>query len=472
MFALLASLLVAPFPADTALPLRGEAPAIRLTINGSGDYNPGERVRVQVEAAEDGYVVVFRVDGDGRVRVLFPIDPDVDPFIRGGRRYELRGRAERETFLADDRGGAGMLYAAISRTPLTFAAFTDQDHWDYSTLRLADSTGDAEAGLNGLFRSMAGTGRFEYDVLGYRVISPVYISGGAGVAANDPAYYGGALEDPYFDCLSCGYGVRHSGVSIHVGLGNAWNRWGGYDRWNRCDPWWDDPWSSYCDRWYGYGYGYGGYDPYWGGWWYPGQYRPITVINLPRRPQTPDPVYGYRSRPRMPVGGSGLGDGAIRPDPRPVRTEERGRARNDEQPSRVSRPAGDRPAPVFTPAPSRPTGGGTEPSRARRPGGDPAPMMDRRGDDEPRKVDAPRPVFREPAPRDRDAATRGRDDRRGDPVAQPVYREPARTERPATREAPPARAEPPKSSAPPRNDPPKSEPAKNTGSSNGRARGN
>ena len=517
-----AALITPPGPNPVvAAPTVSVAPSLqaplRITLNNGGDFTPGDRVRVQVESGEDGYLIVFRVDGDGRVRVLFPIDPDLDPFVRGGRRYELRGRAERETFLADDRSGNGLIYAALSQDRFDFRRFSDNDHWDYTTLRLTAWDADAEPELTDIVKRMAGSGRFTYDVLGYRVHGGAYISGGGGIVS--PAGYGSPFYDPYWSCLACGYGVRQSGVNIRVGIGGGWDL---YDPWGRYDPWYYDP---YRYNRYGYGYGYGGYYDPWD-WRYPGQYRPITVINLPR-PQIPNTAYGYRARPRTPVAGGlapdltrvvrgdsrptpttpsnngrarGREDQPTRATPRPgePQRQDRGQAGSGSQPDRgSSRPPANPPASSPPPSSPPPGTGGT---RARpRPGGggelvtaptqSMAPQMDRRGAERPitpevvvpypRESEAPRPIFREPvrvepaAPPTRNE--RSRQDSRPQASqwdqpsrSQPVYREPPRAEPQRSeppRQAPP-RSEPVSRAAPPSSPPPAAPPA----STSGRAR--
>ena len=67
-------------PPDTALV--AQANGLRVFLNSGGDYEPGDRVRVEVSPEDDGHLIVFRVDGDGYIRVLFPLDPDLDPFVR------------------------------------------------------------------------------------------------------------------------------------------------------------------------------------------------------------------------------------------------------------------------------------------------------------------------------------------------------------------------------------------------------
>ncbi len=471
--------LVAPFvaiPVGSATSvIRTSAPvsqaSVRITLNG-GDYNAGDEVRVQVEPGDDGYLIVLRVDGDGRVRVLFPLDPDLDSYVRGGRRYELRGRGERTTFLADDRGGNGMIYAALARQPFVFSDYAIDQQWDYEMLRLRNADDDPEADLNAMVRRMAVNGRFDYDVVGYRVYEQTYASSGGAYGAGgayDPYY------DPYWNCLACGY---RTGLTVNIGsrYGSRYGSRGWYDPW---DPWY------YGDAGYGYGYGYGnrgGWGNGWGGWYDP--YRPIVVYPTRPRPVVPSTPYGFRSRPRQfpdaspgsfapdlggnigpvsrPVsnpGGGSMYDGRSRvrnTDTRPARaTPERRTERAPTQresppqraePQRETRPA-ERPS-------SSPSSGGYE-GRSRRPSNDlsddrPAsmPTVDRQSTTVRRLVpEGERPVFREPTrvERPREAEpTRAREPR---PEARPVYREPPRAERPAPREtqreAPPSRAERP-----------------------------
>ena len=60
-------------------------PRVELWTN-RGDaavYTRGERVRVFFKLDRDAFVTVFRVDTDGRVRVLFPREPWDDNVARG-----------------------------------------------------------------------------------------------------------------------------------------------------------------------------------------------------------------------------------------------------------------------------------------------------------------------------------------------------------------------------------------------------
>ena len=125
-------------------------------------------------------------------------------------------------------GGSGV---ALAQEPFDFRRYASDDHWDYNTIRLSAWDADAEPELTDLVKRMAGSGRFTYDVLGYRVHGGAYISGGGGIVS--PAGYGSPFYDPYWSCLACGYGVRQSGVNIRVGIGGGW---GPYEPWGRDGP--------------------------------------------------------------------------------------------------------------------------------------------------------------------------------------------------------------------------------------------
>src|SRR5919106_3263741 len=126
---LLAGELSSPAPTIAA----ADEPPIQLWINNDRRFVPGDRAKVQVRTEDDGYLLVFHVDPEGYLRVLFPLDPDRDNFVRGGKKYEVKGRGDRESFEADSKG-SGTVYAAVSRAPFRFDNFVIGDHWDYRAL--------------------------------------------------------------------------------------------------------------------------------------------------------------------------------------------------------------------------------------------------------------------------------------------------------------------------------------------------
>src|SRR5229473_1848989 len=73
--------LVLLVPATAASAVTSGDPPIRVSLN-SDAYRPGETAQVHVRTQNDGYLLVLRTDVDGWVRVLFPVDPSYDAFIR------------------------------------------------------------------------------------------------------------------------------------------------------------------------------------------------------------------------------------------------------------------------------------------------------------------------------------------------------------------------------------------------------
>ncbi len=228
MFALLLSLTAAV--QDQA----SSAPPIRIQLN-HDQFVTGDRARVHVETARDGHLVVLHADAAGRVRVLFPLDPTGDDFVRGSRRQELRNRSDREAFVIDADDGSGMVLAAVATDPFDYAAFTRNDHWDFRALGGPNSVKDDPlAGLLDIVHRMAGATRFEYDAATY-VVSPRQV-----------AHYGYGYGSDY------GYGYP-SRFRLRLSLGVPY-RYGFYDPFYNpfCyDPFWG--WRSSC---YGFGYGY------------------------------------------------------------------------------------------------------------------------------------------------------------------------------------------------------------------------
>ncbi len=331
--------------------VEADDPPVRISLNSSGYYYQGDRAKVRVRVAEDGYLLVLRADADGRVRVLFPLDPGDDDFVRGGRDFELRGRGDRETFFVDDVRGTGIVLAARSATPFRYDRFVRGDHWDYRVLASDRIRDDAEAGLLDLVDQMADSAHYDYDVTSYNV--------------------GGGPYRPYYSGYYDGYygpGYYGPGLSVGFYFGSPYYR-------RYCDPFLYDPF--FCDSFYydpffydpffrpyrpfgyGYGYGYGCFgNPFCSGYRRvypgPGAGRPFTGFAFKRPiPQPPlvlprqrVPSVGTRVRwSDPPPVNSGLGgrDGRDQPQVDPRRraatpSNDGGSSRRDPPPPSEARP--------------------------------------------------------------------------------------------------------------------------------------
>jgi len=175
---MLLPLLLAVAPIVASAPLaRVDDPPIVVRLDHE-TYDVGNRARIYVRTDRDGYVVILHADPLGRVRVLFPIDPGEDNFVRGERDFELRSRSDREALQIDYEGGTGTILAAYSADAFTFDELTRNGHWDFAALGGPDESvkNDPLAGLLEIVNNMARGNQFDYDVATYIVNSPHYAS--------------------------------------------------------------------------------------------------------------------------------------------------------------------------------------------------------------------------------------------------------------------------------------------------------
>src|SRR5213595_2034288 len=395
-------------------------PKIELWTN-KGDaavYTRGDRVRLYFRLDQDAYVTIFRVDTDGRVRVLFPRDPWEDNFAHGGKDLEVDGTALRsEAFMIDDYPGVGYLFAVASADPFAYDQIESGDHWNYRVIADGRVKGDPYVAMTDLAQRIVpdGYADWDYDVISYNV----------------EQHY----DYPRFLCYDC-----HSYVSY---------------------PYWS-PYDYTCVRFRIVVFD----DPY----YYPYRYYGGTRVVF-TRPYRPEPRFIFkdrqasdafitrvRERPvsddrRRDVGvrGRDLGGTGVIPPPniQPPRrrpgsedqgNDDRGRGRRPDQPEHRDRP--DQPERRDRP---------DQPEHRDRPGQpehhDRPDQPDHR--DEPGRLDRP---ARPPAQPERRAAPE--EPRRADPP--PPRAEPRR-------EAPPPRSEPRREAPPPRSEPraePKREPPK------------
>lgn len=196
---MLLALLVAPL-------LAAQNPSIAVRLN-DDRYRTGERAKVTVQADRDGYLLVLHADPDGRIRVLFPLDPTDDAFIRGGRKLELRGRGDRDAFQIDADDGAGTVLAAVSSDPFNYGDFVVNQHWDFRALGGPSATvkDDPLARLLDIVQKMTGDStHFDYDATTYvvqsnRIASRYYDDYGYGYPYNfGVGYYDPFCSDPFF----------------------------------------------------------------------------------------------------------------------------------------------------------------------------------------------------------------------------------------------------------------------------------
>jgi hypothetical protein len=211
MFTALAVALLLPASSPTTA---AADPPIRLKLS-HDEYERGDRARVHVKLAKDGYLLVLRMDANGHVRVLYPLDPDDAQRMRGGKEFEVRGRGDREAFAVDEASGSGTVLAVRSEEAFNFADFLRGGRWDYRALSDSLSSGDAESALLDLVDRMT-TGHYDYDTVAYTVLSA---DDQRRYSGWHPGWYGPWYYGALYPCWGCGPGFYGPGFGFRATFG-------------------------------------------------------------------------------------------------------------------------------------------------------------------------------------------------------------------------------------------------------------
>lgn len=236
-------------------------------------YNRGDEQRVTFQTNEDAYAVVYRIDTDGLVSVLWPRDRLDDGFVFGGHEYRLPGR-EAAALRIREEEGEGYVQAVVSRYPFDLRAleidFLGEGGDDYGFRVAGDpflAMNEVNFAITGLedSRDQVVTNHARYYV--HRVVDhPRYLC--SQCHTDDTPRY-----DPY---------AGHCTLEIEYDYGwsNRWYATYGYYPvyWNPVyvyvDPWTWRPWVNFWyDPWYVCAPWQGWYGSYWGCYtWYDSPY--------------------------------------------------------------------------------------------------------------------------------------------------------------------------------------------------------
>ncbi len=158
--------------ADGQTPSRDARP-VRVWLGSSALLTRGTAVRVYVQAAQDGNLIVLHRRTDGRIDVLFPAKPEEDPFVRAGT-YEIQATPSRVAFVVAEPDGPGLVLAALAPRAYRFDEFVRAAAWDADALAPSWGGSDGEGVLSDIVQRMLGDGYFNYDIATYTVAPPVY----------------------------------------------------------------------------------------------------------------------------------------------------------------------------------------------------------------------------------------------------------------------------------------------------------
>jgi len=232
--ALALPLAATPARAGTAGSGDGVPPGIRLWTTHGDTYHRGEPVRIFFRTERDAYVTIFRVDTDGRLRVLFPHEPTDPNLARGGETYDVEGVNDQDAFYVDDYPGVGYVFGVASEDPFAYDPMVSNEHWDFAAAQnLTDGRlhADPYASLQQLVQQIEPEGYADYDTH----LLPYYV---------DQRY-----DYPRFLCYDCHTYMPYT----------AWN-----------------PYAQFCSRFSLFVT----YDPfyYYPSYWYPTRYYGGTAV--------------------------------------------------------------------------------------------------------------------------------------------------------------------------------------------------
>src|SRR2546425_1114649 len=173
---------------------------VHVWLGSSGPLLRGQPVRVYVETAADGYLVVLHRRTDGRIEVLFPSNPTADPYVRSGT-YEIKSAGDRESFVVAEPDGTGLVLAALSSRSYRFDEFVRAASWKADALVPWWNGADGEGAVSDIVQRMLGDGYFNYDIVSYTVVPLPVLP--APLAMQDTTAPPPSPYPPYSTCLDC-----------------------------------------------------------------------------------------------------------------------------------------------------------------------------------------------------------------------------------------------------------------------------
>jgi hypothetical protein len=83
-----------------------------------GVYRQGEPMRVSFRSSADAFVLIYNIDTDGYIHLVYPYGPNDPDRVEGGRTYQVPSRNDPYDLVAD--GPAGIEYIVAIASPLPF----------------------------------------------------------------------------------------------------------------------------------------------------------------------------------------------------------------------------------------------------------------------------------------------------------------------------------------------------------------
>lgn len=94
-------------------------------------YYYGEDVAIYFRASDDCYVVVYDIDPEGNVSLIYPADYDSDTFVRGGDIYRIPDTYDDYRLEVSGPSGSEYIYAVASYSPMSAPGFIRSEYFEY-----------------------------------------------------------------------------------------------------------------------------------------------------------------------------------------------------------------------------------------------------------------------------------------------------------------------------------------------------
>ncbi len=192
------------YPAPERFPARNIVHAGRPDVDvwvdrdEGGVYRPGESMRVYFRSTADSYVLVFNVDTDGYIHLVYPYGPEDAPLVEGGRAYRIPSRSDPYDLVAD--GPPGIEYVVAVASPYPFQDlpwYLSADRADGGRPDLENDENDTDSG------QIEGDPYVGIDRIIRRIVPPGREDR---VATNETYFYiGRRVEYPRYVCADCHY---------------------------------------------------------------------------------------------------------------------------------------------------------------------------------------------------------------------------------------------------------------------------
>ena len=248
----------APAYAVTAVPTQSIRQSSRFQIDvwinreEGGVYRPGESMRVFFRSNADAYVLVYNIDTEGYIHLVYPFGPSDPARVEGGRAYRVPARHDPYDLVADGPAGMEYVVAVASRYPFQdlpwYLSGRDADRDDYDDeLDSGQIVGDPYVGIERLNSRIIAPGAEDesdatetYFYIDHRVDYPRYICA--------DCHYSAFGFDPYQSVCSV-VDIRIDATWVHyapVRVGVVRPRYYYHVRSTAPDRYrvWKDRWSS------------------------------------------------------------------------------------------------------------------------------------------------------------------------------------------------------------------------------------